>query len=125
MDETQPLPQQQPALVYPVNMTDHDLLIRVDQKLSQLSLDVGKTNDGLTSRIGTLEGKISIYDRTLAEYPPGKLTPMLLAHDKWINDFQITWKTRLALATGMGSLITFILTALLAIFHIVNFAMPK
>jgi|GEM_PF-4163650 hypothetical protein len=114
---------QQPS--YPVNMTDHDLLIRVDQKLSQLSLDVVKATDGLVSRVSVLEAKAIGYDKTLAEYPPSKLVQMLMTHEKWISEFKITWKQTISLAIGLGSFITFILTAILGIFHIIVFSMPK
>lgn len=116
-------PNSQPS--YPVNMSDHDLLIRVDQKLTQLSVDVVKATDGLTQRVAVLEAKASGYDQTLAEYPPTKLVNMLMTHEKWINDFKITWKTTLAVSIGMGSLITFILTAVLGVLKIITFAWPK
>lgn len=111
----------QPQLVYPVNMTDHDLLIRLDQKVTQLSLDVGKTNDGLTSRLGIVENRIIFYDQLLVEYPPKTNREMVLAHDKWIGDFKLTWKIILSITIALSSIITFTLMAVGQALHIVGF----
>ena len=70
MDISQPQPQAMP--VYPVNMTDHDLLIRLDQNVTQLQRSVDKTNDGLTARLAIIEAKLVGYDQILIEYDPKK-----------------------------------------------------
>lgn len=101
---------------------DHDLLIRVDTKLTQLSLDVKDVKDGLTSRVSVLEAKTTSYDQILAEYPPQKNVTLLMAHEKWINDFKLTWKLLVALSVGLSSLITFILVTILNFLNIIHFA---
>lgn len=114
-------PQPQQQAIYPVNLTDHDLLIRVDQKLTILSESVAKTNDGLTERLGKVEAKIVYYDQILAEFPPAKGTEQVNANTKWISDFKLTWKLIIAMVVTGSSVITFLLMALGNIFHIIGF----
>lgn len=100
---------------------DHDLLIRVDTKLTQLSLDVKDVKDGLTGRVSVLETKTIAYDQILAEYPPKRNVDMLYAHEKWINDFKLTWKLVISMSIAISSVITFILMALGQTLNIIGF----
>lgn len=118
MDNQSP-PQQ--TAIYPVNLTDHDLLIRVDQKLTTLSDSVSKTNDGLTERLRVVENRIIYYDQVLAEFPPAKGLEQLNANSKWISDFKLTWRLIIGMVVAGSSLITFTLMALGNIFHIIGF----
>lgn len=104
----------------PVNMTDHDLLIRVDTVVQRLALDVAKTNDGLTSRIAALEAAKIGYDQIVAEYPPSKAFERIAANERWINEFKLTWKIMLAISGGIGALVSFIGTILLIATNIVH-----
>lgn len=113
MDNTQP--------TYPVSMTDHDLLIRLDQKMNQLSEDMKGMKDGLSSRVAILESKAIAYDQLLVEYPPAKNVEQLRTNTKWIDDFKLTWRIILGMSIGVSSVITFILMALGQVFHIVGF----
>lgn len=75
----------------PVNTTDHDLLIRVDTKLNQLSIDMKNLADGTTVKIANHEIRLAAVEQS-------------------VHDAKITGKFMIGLATGIGSLITFVLT---------------
>lgn len=111
----------EPQPNYPVSMSDHDLLIRLDQKMNGISTDMKELKDGLYARVSTLEQKIIIYDKLIAEYPISDLTKMLMEDHKWISDFKLTSKLFSFLLVGIGSLLTIITTIVLNVTNILKF----
>lgn len=85
-----------------INTTDHDLLIRLDTKMNQLSIDFKNLADGTTIRIANHEIRIAAIEQK-------------------VHDYSLTWKLMIAMATGIGSLITFILAGILSSLKIINF----
>lgn len=118
--DSQTNPQTPTLPVYPMNMTDHDLLIRLDQKMTQLSLEVNKTNDGLTGRLMVLESKIVEYDQLLAEYPAKKLTEMLYADHQAITEAKFIGRLSFFIGGLIGSILAVLGTILLIATNIIK-----
>lgn len=88
----------------PVNMSDHDLLIRVDAKVDNLALDVKDLKDGFSARLVTVENKITQYDKILAEYSPEPIVKQLHENTQWIRDFKTTNRVVIGLFTFLAFL---------------------
>lgn len=99
-------------------MNDHDLLIRVDTKLTQLSVDVKEVKDGTNARIAALESKSLLYDKIIAEYPPEKYAPIVFKNQQDIHDFKLTYKVGVAIAAGVGAFVTWVLTTFNNVTHV-------
>ncbi len=102
--------------LYPPN--DHDLLIVVSTKLTQLSLDIKSLNDNLSAKVTAIEAKTVLYDQYFAEFPLKDINTQLQKNSKWINDFRLTWKIVLALVLGTGSFVTWALVNLINFFKL-------
>lgn len=91
-------------------MNDHDLLIRVDAKVDQLSIDIRDVKDGVNSRICALEDKVIGYDKLINEISPLTMYTMLNKHDKFIHDFNLTKKLLFVVISTIGGLIGALIT---------------
>lgn len=89
---------------------DRDLLIRLDSKVDQLSLDIKEVKDGVNTRVTALEAKTVGYDKLINEIDPLKLAAMVQGHDKFIHDFNLTKKLILAIVGAIGGVIGAIAT---------------
>lgn len=105
--------------------SDHDLLIRLDTKLLDVSRDVREVKDNTQSAISALQQKVIGYDQIFIEYPPKRINEMTLAHEKWISDFKLTYRLIIGMAIGISSIITFILTSLGYVLNLLGFFHQK
>lgn len=98
-------------------LNDHDLLIELNVKLSQLSLDLKYLGDGTTIRIVKVEQRQDIVDKVILESKPEESIKMLHRHEDWIKEFQRTWKFVVALIGLVG----LIIGAIVGSFNIFDF----
>jgi hypothetical protein len=87
-----------------VPVTDHDLLIRVDEKLSQLSVDVKELKDNTQNRLGIAEGRIIALEKAFE---------LLKGRSSGISSF---WSVFIQIAT----LVLTSATMLTLILHLLN-----
>jgi hypothetical protein len=93
-------------------LEDHDLLIRVDTKVDQLSLDIKEIKDGTAQRLAVLESRVEAIEKLHNEVNPTETLKRFETVEKWVNNFQLTWKFILLIVIAVSSIITFILTTL-------------
>ena len=98
-------------------MNDHDLLIRLDAKVDQLSLDIKSLGEGVSIRIAKIEQRLDIVDKILSETDPTALVKLFNEDHEWIKGFKITWKIIL----GLIGLIGIIIGVILGSFNIFDF----
>lgn len=70
--------------------TDHDLLIRLDSKLDAVNTNLVLLQTGLDGRLKSVEADVA-------------------QSKQWIHDFQIRYRFLLALASGVGGFVGFVL----------------
>jgi len=71
--------------------SDHDLLIRLDVKLQRVSDDIQGLKEGISLRLSSVEKQVA--DNT-----------------QWIHDFKLTWKVLIAIASGCGAVVGFVIS---------------
>lgn len=80
---------------------DHDLLIVLNAKLDQLSIDVKELKDGTSMKIADHELRIK-------------------ANEKWISEQKLNMRWILTIASVAGSIVTFIITKISDIFQLIE-----
>ena len=100
------------------NTSDHDLLIRLDTKLERLSEDIKEMKNTQASRIGSVEQRITSLEDTIQNSSPKNSRTLTEANAAWIHDFKLTWKTMMTLASAIGAVVGFIISAIVQIFNL-------
>lgn len=85
------------------NMSDHDLLIRLDTRFDELTNQIKLNNDGIISKITDHEGRLRSMETVRDDFDPEKMKEIILANNQWIHDFRLTWKTILGIGVAVGS----------------------
>lgn len=96
------------------NASDHDLLIRLDTKVDQLTKDVKSMGDGVTLRVSNIEMRINDLEKLRDEIQPETLAVVVRDNAEWIKGFKNTWKLLLA----VFSTISLIVGAILGSFNL-------
>jgi len=99
---------------------DHDLLIRLEAKLDQVSIDVKDLKDGTTQRIAILEARMDELEAVNTEIKPKDMAETLRQHDKWISEQKLNIRWSLSIASAIGGLVGFILSQLSGLFELIN-----
>lgn len=95
-----------------LNLKDHDLLIRVDQKVDNLIDSMDKLSDGMTKELADHELRINAIEKVHEELNPTEIAKTVQKNSQWINDFKITWKVLLFISSAISSIIGFILAVI-------------
>lgn len=99
---------------------DHDLLIRLEAKLDQVSIDVKDLKDGTTHRISLLESRMDKMEAINTEVKPKEMAEMIQIHDRWIGEQKINIRWTMAIASSIGGLVGFLLSQLSNIINLIN-----
>ena len=83
---------------------DHDLLIRVDEKLDALTLVTNKIQDGTSTRLDKVEAKVLALEQCHEQNDPQKIAKIAYDGLAWRRQFDVIWKVTLGLV-GLISLI--------------------
>lgn len=111
-------------------VSDHDILITLvetvknnhrntSDKLEDVKNKIDEVKNGSNVQLANHEARISAMEALRDKVNPEQLGEVVKTHDKWINEFAITWKTSIRMAVATSSIISFILgtiTALLVLF---------
>ena len=100
-------------------MSDHDLLIRVDAKVDQLSLDIREVKDGTTIEIANHEHRLLAIERVHDETNPKKAIEELAVVKQWQHDFNFKWRFIIAAAAFIGGLVSWIFSNV----HLLNISL--
>lgn len=113
-----------------INQTpDHDILITlvetvknnhitVMDKIGDVKADVAELKDVVNLRIVDHEIRIKALEKLRDEVQPETVLEIIRRNDKWINDFKLTWKVTLGIASTIAAIIGFILATAVEIFKI-------
>ena len=102
-------------------LSDHDLIVRLDTKMDQLSVDVKDLKDGTSATLSQHESRIAAIERVHDEVNPLQALKQIREVAEEQHDFKIVWKFIIALAIGLSSAITLILSSIFQILHIFSF----
>lgn len=108
---------------------DHDILITlvesvknnhttVMDKIGDVKADVAELKDVVNLRIVDHEIRIKALEKLRDEVQPETVLEIIRRNDKWINDFKLTWKVTLGIASTIAAIIGFILATVVEIFKI-------
>ena len=98
--------------------SDHDLLIRLDTKLEQLSEDIKEMKNTQAHRIESTEKRITNLEDIIQNMNPEQIKKTVDENAVWIHDFKLTWKTTMAIASTIGAVVGFALSVLTQIAEI-------
>lgn len=96
--------------------SDHDLLIALNGKVDRITDDIGDLKNGMSKRLSDVEDRVNEIERLRDMVNPVRMAETVRASEKWINDFKIRWQFTLAIGAGLGGLVGFILSTLMALF---------
>lgn len=105
------------------DLTDHDILITlvestknnhttVMDKISDVKADVIDLKNAINLKIADHEIRIKELEKLRDELQPHSLVETLKKNDKWINDFKLTWKVTIGIASGIATVIGFLLATI-------------
>lgn len=111
------------------DLTDHDILITLVEstknnhatlldKMSDVKADVMDLKSMVNLKIADHEIRIKELEKLRDELQPHTLVEILRKNDKWINDFKLTWKVTLGIASGIATVIGFILATVAQVFKL-------
>ena len=93
--------------------SDHDVLIELRANfrtfISQYVIDMKELKDGTTDKLVDHDIRIHKVEQTIEEFQPVAILKQINEDHLWIHDFKITWKNLLAIAGGIGAIVTTIL----------------
>ncbi len=97
-----------------LSQVDHDTLIELKTSfagfLDRYVVDMKDLKDGVKTRVDDHEMRVKkIENEILAIGGTEVAWKRFLIIEKWVNDFQLKWKTIVGVAVTLGSLVTFIL----------------
>ena len=91
-------------------ISDHDLLIRLDEKVDVLVLQIQTLNDGITERIGKLEVRMTAVEKVHDQVDPlGSKQQLEKVLDE-VRDFKTSANTYRVIGGLIGATMFFILT---------------
>ncbi len=97
----------------PMLSTDHDILIRLVEKVDALKDDIKDIRDGTSKRLEVVEAKVESHDKMLQTYDPTVLVPQFQVVAQQFHDFTVRYKLILTilgiLSPIVGGLIVFLL----------------
>lgn len=96
------------------NASDHDLLIRLDTKVDQLTKDVKLMSDGISTKIASIDIRVNAIEKLIDETQPLEVIKQIKDNTEWISGFKLTWKLLLA----VFSTVSLILGAILGSFSL-------
>ena len=87
-------------------------------KIGDVKADVAELKDVVNLRIVDHEIRIKALEKLRDEVQPETVLEIIRRNDKWINDFKLTWKVTLGIASTIAAIIGFILATVVEIFKI-------
>jgi len=92
------------------NRSDHDLLIILDTKVDSLITDIKELKDGTTAKLIELDARLGVVE--LDHQKIGGVDSAFKKLEKVetkVHDFELRWKTLIALASAVGAVVGFII----------------
>lgn len=104
----------------PTKTTDHDLLITVNVKLDNLSVDVKNMGDTMTKELNDHEARLKVIELAAQKYDTDGMVKRLNMVEQKLHDFETTTATFRVMAGVVGGMIMFVLTQLPNILRLVG-----
>ena len=106
-------PERQPSSGA-LSQADHDTLIElktiVKGFLEQYKTDMKELKDGIKLRVDDHEMRIKTIEDDIVAMGGSKTAwERFILVEKWVNEFQLRWKTIVLVATTIGSVVTVVL----------------
>ncbi len=99
---------------------DHDLLIRLESKVDDISVDIRELNDGTKATLALHEKRISDIEKTILESDPKVNIKKLDEVYNWMHDTRLSLKFLVASIVAISSIITFLLKVVIDSFNLFN-----
>lgn len=91
----------------PTLMSDHDLIIRIDTKLSDLISDVGELKDVTSERITKLDMRVRALEKLSDESEPQKNIEKINLLYQWMIESKVSVRWMIIIASIIGSAFSF------------------
>ncbi len=107
-----------------LNLKDHDLLIRLDQKVDNLIISMDKLNDGTTQQLAQHDLRINALEKLHEELNPKEIATQVKDNTDFIKSFKITWRLMIFTTSIISAVISFILALVTIALRIFQFNSP-
>ncbi len=109
--------------------TDHDILITLVEsvknnhatildKIADIKEDVAEIKAGINLRIADHEIRIKALEKMRDELRPHTMAEIIEKNNQWINDFRLTWKITLGIASAVAAIVGFVIATVIEVLRL-------
>lgn len=109
--------------------SDHDILITLVEsvknnhatildKIADVKDDVNEIKQGVNLRIADHELRIKALEKLRDELQPHILAETIDKNNQWINDFKLTWKVTLGIASSVAAVVGFVIATIIEVLRL-------